>query len=133
MSTTKTIQFQDTVFSNTSEWNWEKVGKLKEHVKGWSLRFTKNNLANKEKCLTIIGTPKDGTPKNIYCTKPLSNKVREAIAGGMKPLEALGVLLNYDLQMNDEGRTFVFQPQGSQMEELNVTSEVINNYEDVTF
>jgi len=134
MSTTTTqISYNKAVFSNNGEFTYESVGQLKEHVKGMSIKFTKNNLAGTKR-VTIIATPKKGEPITFSCTKPLSEVVRKALENKTQ-LEVLGALLNCDVKVDSQDNTkyFIFQAEGSQLEGLMVTDSVISNYEDVAF
>lgn len=134
MSTTTTIQYNKAVFSNEGEWSWEDAGKFSQHVKGMSIKFTKNNLAGSKR-VTVIATPKKGDPITFSCTKPLSEIIRKVIADGAKQTDVLGTLLNYDLKVdaNDDSKYFIFQPQGALLEGLTVTDAVIDNFEDAAF
>lgn len=128
------IQYNKAVFSNNGEWNWESVGKFSQHVKGMSIKFTKQNLAGTKR-VTVIATPKGGEAITFSCTEPLSAIIRKVIAGGAKQLDVLGTLLNYDLKVDTKNpnRYFIFQPEGALLEGLVVTDEVVTNFEDVAF
>lgn len=128
------VQYNKAVFSNNGEWIWENAGKFSQHVKGMSIKFTKKNLAGTKR-VTVIATPKKGDPITFSCTEPLSAIIRKVIAGGAKQVDVLGTLLNYDLQVdaNDSSRYFIFQPAGDLLEGLQVTDDVIDNFEDSVF
>lgn len=132
-TTTMQINYNKAVFANNGEWTYESVGLLKEHVKGMSIKFTKNNLAGSKR-VTIIATPKKGDPITFSCTKPLSEIVRKALET-KDQLTVLGTLLNCDVKVDseDSNKYFIFQPEGTLLEGLQVTDSVIENFEDVAF
>jgi len=116
------LNFKQVEYQGVGEFNYEDMGTVASNFKGHSLRFTKRNLANAEKRVTLIA--KKGDKEFILpCSKPLSAVVRKALDNGKSHKEVLSILTKLNVYQSEDGeRYFVMQPQGEQLEAFNIDS-----------
>ena len=104
-------------YQNSGEFNFENVGTVASNYKGMSLRFTKNNLASTKR-VTLIAKDKDGEEWLLPCSTPLSGMIRKALSRGKSPKEVLTIVTKLNVYTDEDGKYFVFQPQGDAAEEF---------------
>lgn len=133
------IKFNKAVYSTTSneDFNYESVGTLASNCKGYSLKFSKRNLAS-DKRVTLLMKDKAGVDFTLSCSAPLSKLVRKALTT-QDQKTVLSSLLNLDIMQDkdDATRYFLCQPQGDgemlptfKVDEL---AKVNASFEDVMF
>lgn len=106
-------------YQNSGEFNFENVGSVASNYKGMSLRFTKKNLAS-DRRVTLIAKDKDGKEWLLPCSEPLSGMIRKALSGGKSQRELLSIITKLDIYTDEDGKYFVFQPEGDAAEEFMV-------------
>ena len=114
------LNFKKVEYQGVGEFNYEDMGTVASNFKGHSLRFTKRNLANTEKRVTLIAKKGDNE-YTLPCSKPLSAVVRKALDTGKSHKEVLSIITKLNVYQSDDGeRYFVMQPQGEQLEAFNI-------------
>ena len=108
------FKFQEASFtSKASEVTFSEAGTLAENAVGMSLKFSKKNLKNLEKKVTLLLKDEEGNNYFLPCTTPLSESVRAAIAKGKSHKEILSALQHLTIIVNDEdGKYFLNAPDG---------------------
>ena len=131
------IKFNEAVFSETtSEWNYSSEGTLAVNCKGYTVKFSKRNLAGDKRVTLLLS--KGNKKFTLSCSAPLSKIVRKALTTKTQN-EVLGGLMQLEIMVNDEDSTkyFLCQPQGDgeMLPEFKVDELVKANvsYEDVMF
>jgi hypothetical protein len=108
------FKFNQAVYQSTgTDFNYESVGTLASNCKGYSLKFSKRNLAS-DKRVTLLLRDKKGVDFTLSCSAPLSKLVRKAISSGTPHNKVLTSLLKLDIMQDqdDESKYFLCQPQG---------------------
>lgn len=113
------LQMKKVEYQNSGEFNFENVGSVASNYKGMSLRFTKNNLSSTKR-VTLIAKDKKGEEFLLPCSTPLSGMIRKALSGGKSQREVLAIITKLDIYTDEDGKYFVFQPQGDAAEEFMV-------------
>ena len=113
------LQMKKVEYQGTGDFNFENAGSVASNYKGMSLRFTKKNLAS-DKRVTLIAKDKTGEEFLLPCSEPLSGIIRKALSGGKSQRELLAVITKLDVYVREDGRYFVFQPEGDAAEEFAV-------------
>ena len=137
------VQFNEAQFSEqTSDYNYSSEGTLASNAKGFTIKFTKKNLAGLN--LNAKGEPtrvtlileKGNKRYNLSCSAPLSTLVRNAVKTKDQD-EVLASLMQLEIHVHNEDpkKYFLTQPKGDgeQLPAYNVTALANKNvsYEDV--
>lgn len=98
---------------STGDGEFEVLGKFKTMIADdWGLGFSKKNLANSEKRVSVLMYDEAGQPPlSISCSSGLSAEVRKALETVAKE-EVLGALLEMNVVENNDGIKFLTMSAG---------------------
>ena len=137
------VQFNEAQFNEqTSDYDYSSQGTLANNAKGFTIKFTKKNLAGLnfndkgEVTRVTLILEKAGKRYNLSCSAPLSRAVRNAVKTEDQDT-VLASLMQLEIHVNndDAKRYFLTQPKGDgeQLPAFDVTTLAKKNvsYEDV--
>lgn len=137
------VQFNEAQFSEqTSDYDYTSQGTLANNAKGFTIKFTKKNLAGLnlndkgEVTRVTLILEKGGKRYNLSCSAPLSTLVRNAVKTQDQD-QVLASLMQLEIHVHntDSKRYFLTQPKGDgeQLPTYNVNALAQKNvsYEDV--
>lgn len=138
------VKFNEAQFSEqtSDDYDYSNQGTLAQNAKGFTIKFTKKNLAGLnlnskgEVTRVTLILQKGGKRYNLSCSAPLSALVRTAVKTQDQD-QVLASLMQLEIHVSndDESRYFLTQPKGDGEQlpsfDVNALSKMNVSYEDV--